>query len=311
MTKSQHHMENFSKAIIGLDLTEMDDIILQYTKDCASILGLDKVYLTHIAKNLELSEDLAKKYPDLLAPVDEHIERELTDKANRFFEGTSVEVSVHVDEGDPMSEILRLAKIKGIDLLIMGHKDKLPGSGNLSNKLAEKAPASVLFVTEQPNPKIQTIAISLDFSSHSSLALQQAMAIGKRARSKIAGIHVYEVPSGYHKTGKNYHEFAEIMKINAEEDFESFLKKNKLPKNEFPCHYVLQNEENRAKLIFKEVSNQKADLIVIGSKGRTAAASILLGSTAEKLSRVDHSVPLLIVKKKNENLSFIEALLRI
>ena len=49
----------------------------------------------------------------------------------------------------------------------------------------------------------------------------------------------------------------------------------------------------------------------MGSKGRTASASILLGSVAEKLVQANNEIPMLILKKKGENMGFFEALFKI
>jgi hypothetical protein len=49
-------------------------------------------------------------------------------------------------------------------------------------------------------------------------------------------------------------------------------------------------------------------LIVIGAKGRSLAALVLLGSVTEKLIETTH-VPILAVKKKGSGMGFLEALL--
>lgn len=49
-------------------------------------------------------------------------------------------------------------------------------------------------------------------------------------------------------------------------------------------------------------------MIVIGAKGRSLAASVLLGSVNEKLIETTH-VPILAVKKKGSGMGFLEALL--
>lgn len=58
------------------------------------------------------------------------------------------------------------------------------------------------------------------------------------------------------------------------------------------------------------LNEKNADMIILGSKGRSAAA-FLLGSVAEQLMIQDADIPLFIVKKSNENLSFINTLLKI
>ncbi|MGK0486836.1 MAG: nucleotide-binding universal stress UspA family protein [Candidatus Endobugula sp.] len=52
-------------------------------------------------------------------------------------------------------------------------------------------------------------------------------------------------------------------------------------------------------------------MIVLGSKGRTGAASFLIGSVAEKLVMESGDIPLFIVKEGMENISLLQALFRL
>ncbi|MFT4858251.1 MAG: hypothetical protein ACI9O5_003343, partial [Algoriphagus sp.] len=42
-------MKYFSKAMIGLDLTEMDDILIEKTIVFLKFLGIEKCYFVHVA----------------------------------------------------------------------------------------------------------------------------------------------------------------------------------------------------------------------------------------------------------------------
>lgn len=303
-------MENFEKAMVGMDLTEMDDILISKMAVLSEILGIKKLYFIHVSKNLALPDEIREKFPDLVAPADEAIEAEITTiiKQNNFPE--NVEIEVFAEEGSPMTTFLRWAKLKDVDLIIMGRKITLKGSGSLAKTMAQKAPCSVLFLPERVEMKIpKKIMIPMDFSEHTNMTINFAQKAAEEFDAKIYALHLYEVPTGYHKTGKSFEEFSEIMEDNARKDYEKFIKKNHHP--EFDCLFVLSNKGEPGHLIIEKAKEHHIDLILMGSRGRSASAAVLLGSVAEKLVQVNNEIPMLIFKIKGETMGFFDALFRI
>ena len=79
----------------------------------------------------------------------------------------------------------------------------------------------------------------------------------------------------------------------------------------FEHTFALDDDPHPADKIYKTASEKGADLIILGSKGRTSAAAFLIGSVAEKLVYESGDIPLFLVKKGKENLSLLEALFRL
>jgi nucleotide-binding universal stress UspA family protein len=192
----------------------------------------------------------------------------------------------------------------------MGRKIKLNGHGTLAKNLAQKAPCSVLFLTEDIKIKeLEHILVPIDFSEHSYLTLQFVERLSHEFNAKISCIHIFEVPTGYYKTGKSYNEFVQIMEKNAKKEYEVFIHKHKL--HHYDCQFVLKEDDPAANYILTAAKTYPVDMIVMGSRGRTDSAAFLLGSVAEKLIQINNETPMLILKKKGENMSFLEALLKI
>jgi len=304
-------MKHFHKAMIGLDLTEMDDILIKKTIVYLKFLGIDKCYFVHVAKDLAVPEEILKKHPELLAPGDESIEALIQDKLKKYDFPESMDIEVFAEEGShPMDTIIRWAKIKDVDLIIMGRKEELEGSGSLAKGVAKKAPCSVLLLQEKRPPGLpKRIMIPTDFSDHTDMIYDFGERISEELGAELVPVHMYEVPHGYSKTGKSYEEFAEIMKENAQKDFNDFIAKfNHKP---LECHFVLNDGEGPGRALLAEAKRLDVDMILLGSRGKTKSAAILLGSVATRLVVVNNVLPMLIFKKKGETMGFFEALFKV
>jgi nucleotide-binding universal stress UspA family protein len=304
-------MYKLERLLVALDLTEMDEVLIKYASQLAKFLKSEKVYFVHIAKSLELPDDLKKNYPDLMAPTDESMTDSINKKiAETWDNGYECEKVVEIKEGNPSEQLLKWIDIKSVDMIVMGRKRKLKGGGIVPQKIAKVVHTSLMLVPEDFSFQLDKIVVPVDFSKHSKLVVEEALAITKGNDISLTIFHVFRVPVGYHKTGKTYDEFATIMKGHAHNDFTDFLKRNDFPE-ELNCQYVLDSDDAPADKIFDFASKEKANMIIMGSKGRTGIASILLGSVAEKVITYDSEIPLMIVKEKGENLGFFKALLKL
>lgn len=308
-------MIQFQRLLVALDLTEMDEILIRYVSELSQQLGIEKIYFMHVVKSLELSEEIRKKYPELLAPVDETCKKQIQTELDEYFpKDADVAYEIDVVEGNASEIILKWAKVKTVDLVVLGKKSDLKGSGVRAQKIAKLVHCPVVFVPEVLPRQLEKIVVPIDFSNDSKLALSVAKTVAeKHDGAEIICLNVYSVPTGYHYSGKSYEEFAGIMKENAKKDYQSFIEKIKeFDTQDIRGAYVLnEGSKDIDEEIYHFALNERADAILIGSRGKTSAAHLLLGSTAEKLLHFNYQIPLFVVKDKNKNIGFLEALLRV
>ncbi|MEP1891508.1 MAG: universal stress protein, partial [Cyclobacteriaceae bacterium] len=221
-----------------------------------------------------------------------------------------IQHDIIVQEGSPPETFLRLSKIKNVDLVILGRKKNLKGSGLLSGHIVRKSPTSILFVTETFNPTLKKVLIPVDFSQHSILCLDVAGKLKQHGGVDIHFSHLYNVPLGYYKTGKSHDEFAKIMKGHAMNDMKQFLNQHDV-KEEYPCEYILSEDRPKAHMINKYAHDSGMDMILIGSRGRTTSSALMIGSIVEKVLLIDPDIPILVVKNHGENMGFFEAFMNI
>ncbi len=307
---NKHSNGRYEVAMVGLDLSEMDNRVLEYVSLLNQSLPFKKIIFVHITEEQDVPDEILEKYPSLANPLDEGITIGLERKVSVLFENSNTQYGIIVKQGSPLESFLKISKDNNADLIILGRKKSLEGSGLLSGHIVRKSPASILFVTETFNPSIKEILLPVDFSKHSAIAYSLAQDFKDQAYSRIRFSHIYSVPLGYYKTGKSYDEFAEIMKSHASRDLAMFLQKNKI-EDEIQCEYLLSGKGSKAQLIYNHALETEADLILIGSRGRTPTSALLIGSIVEKLLQIDVDIPILVVKDKGENMSFFEALMRI
>lgn len=305
-------LSKFQRMLVALDLSQMDVYLLKYASMAAKVFDIDSVYFVHVATSLELPEEIQDKYSDVFGPVDEALEHEMNQQIDEHFElPPNCDKKVMVHTGKITEEILKLAKVKVIDICILGRKAELTGTGLHSKKIAKSISSSVIFVTENPPMQWNKILVSIDYSDHSKMAFEIGAAIQKKCGAKLLSNHVYKVPTGYYKSGKTYEEFAEIMLENTKKECDRFFKKMDLDDVEYEHTYALDDDPHPADKIYRTGSEKGVDLIMIGSKGRSGPASVLIGSVAEKLVEEGNDIPIMIVKMGKENMSFLDALFKL
>lgn len=303
-------MYRYRRLLVGLSLDNQDGSSISYAAMVSQLAKSEKVYFVHVASSFDIPEDLAREYPDLIQPVDESAERAMRELISKYFDGNpEAQIEHEIEEGSPLVELLRRAKQLQIDLIIMRKRRKPTASGTLLEKIARKAPCSVLFVPEGCQARFTNILVPIDFSDSSANAMDVALAFASSSGiKKIYCVHIYEVPIGYYKTGKSYEHFAKIIKGHAEKQYRDFMDKIDLKGVSVIPIFELAKQERKG--IEAAAKEHQADLLIMGARGRKAGAGVLLGSVTEDLIRTSN-IPLLAVKKKGTGMSILDALLKL
>lgn len=294
--------------MVGLDLTGMDHDLISYIGQLAEDLQPDKIYFINIQQHLDVEEDLRPYLSNPNVPLDEHIKKEMKERVGRNFpEFENFDVEFTVIEGSPTQEMLKWAHIKEIDLVLMGRKKKMNGSGVVPQQIARKCSASILFIPDDFTYKLNKVLAAVDFSDHSADAVDAAYSMKEGLDMDICNI--ITLPSGYYAAGKSEEEFVKIMKGHAEKKYKSFVDKLESAPNDLEL--VIEHDEHPVERIYSLAKERQADLIVIGARGRTLASAFFLGSLTEKLIGLDADTPLLVIKRKDKTLDFWEMIKKI
>ena len=287
-----------------------DETVLQYASMICQVVQPEVVHFMHIAETLDLPNELFDESgrQSLVASYREILAQRVGAQF-KASEGSAIEFQV--SEGGPLVEMLHGAKTNDIDLIIVGYRHKAEGGSKLPERLARKAPCSVLVVPEGTQPTIENMLVATDFSDHSADALNAAIAFGSSSGiNELICLHIYAVPPAHYKIGKTFDEFDAIMRSHAAENYERFIAGIDL--KGLTVRPVFTHKKKPGYGILEIAKEEQADLVIIGAQGRTTSAVMLLGSVAQRV--ITHTeTPVLAVKKKGaeSTMRFLEAFFRI
>lgn len=299
------------RILVALKLDEQDACTLRYAAMLSRLLKPQRVYFAHIAESLDIPPSIRRQFPQVAATPEDTIHADLDREVRRHFEAPgNHEVIFDVSEGSPVFELLRLIRRHDIDLVITGRAMVKAESGGVPDKLARKAPCTVLVVPEGSEASLRHIVAPVDFHNDLHIGFEESLELARcAAPCQITCLNVYRVPIGYHRSGKTYEQFAEIMKQHAEAAYTQFLKRFDTS-NLTVRPWFERADGSTAEAIDRVLRHLKPHLVVMAGRGRQEGAGLVLGSTTERMIWRT-SVPLMAVKGKGVGLSFLDALLNL
>jgi len=144
---------------------------------------------------------------------------------------------------------------------------------------------------------IKKITVATDGSDASDLAAQAAVEVASRSGGSIAAVYVVDVTRLARLPG--YASFPgikdQLLALMQKEGREATARIEDLAvKAGVPCQKIVA-EGNPSEELLKIAVESKADLLIMGSVGRSGLNRFLLGSVAEKVVR-NSKVPVLLVR---------------
>lgn len=307
-------MYQIKKIIVCLDQSELDETLVRFASFISKVNQTKKIYFTNVIRNLNIPKEVLDEFPYLVDNMVEERKEQMKKVVEEHFGPKGeVEFSFVVKDGQLSKKILKLALEKSADMIIVGRKVDLPGTGVVSQRLARRASCSLLIIPEKSSPKIERLLVPSDFSDYSKDAMEEAIMIVEKfgGKAEIVCQNVFSVPSGYHFTGKSYEEFSSIMLTHAEINFKKFIRKIDTKGVKITPVYTKDDDDDPVEEILAKAIEIDADSIIIGAKGRTAATALFIGSMAERLIQFNDQFPLLVTRPKGKNAGILDYILEI
>lgn len=303
-------MNPLKKILVCLDLSDLDETLIKFASFIVDTGDVQKVIFVNIIRNFNIPEEVNKEFPRLLETAIVERKEKLKAVVDAYFTSKKEEVifTYMVKQGIAAKKILKISKEKEVDLIIAGRKNKLVGTGVVTQRLARRASRNLLIIPEGSEPKLNKFLVPNDFSDYSKIAMEEAVSIASNMEEEVKIIcqNVFTVPVGYSYTGKSYEEFASIMEHHAKIDFKKFIKEIDVKGLRIDEEYTLDRDDDPVNDIYHMALEKQVDAIIVGAKGRTATTAIFLGSMAERLIQLNAKVPMLVVRPKGKNAGIID-----
>ena len=306
-------MYPFRNVMIGLDLTDLDQTLMQFAKRMYHSEVTENMYFVNVLKSLEIPQAVLDEFPDIAEKALEERRTQMREVIEEQF-GETVDMSrVHlvVKDGGIAKAMLSSSDEFDIDLIVMGRRQQGDNNGGLlSQRLARRAACSLLIVPEGTEPKLTKLLVPTDFSEHSTLALEEAVEIARRRPNEVEVVvqNVYNIPTGYHYSGRSKQEFAKIVRENARREYLGWVQKIDVEGINIRDVYSRDTNENPVTDIYDMAQEIQADGIIFGAKGRNATTAFFIGSLAEKMIQIDSEFPLMVVRPKGKNAGLLDIL---
>ncbi len=278
-------MNNMTRVGVGIDFRDKTDHVLKSAARLARSSGAE-LDLIHILRPPPAYDRVLVKVSGM-PDIEQAIEKARQSLQVLGDTMTDVKVASHVYLGVPEVEILSRAAELGDDLLLVGpstrHRPGWFGVGRTAGRIVQGARLPVLIAKDELAEKPARILATTDFSEASRAALDEAAALAKMWDAELVLLHVLEPIFHLHGLSAKFVGSSDVYAIEPEElepEWQSLEEKLDLDGVRY-SHQVVRGGAVGG--ILEVASTTKADLLIVGTHGRSAITRALLGSSAEEV----------------------------
>jgi len=246
---------------------------INFSKRCSS-----KLFAVSVIETNPEFETLAPQLVEKMGKkTREHLES-LKSRASK--EGVECEILVHQGE-EPYQYIVEDAAKNNVEMIIMGRRGrtglKRLMMGSVTAKVIGHAPCNVLVAPRAAKLECKNILVATDGSKYSDAAALEAINIAKRCGSNLTALSIAAKSKNLPAAKKSVNKIKDLAEKEG-------IKVKALTLRGTPYEVIV-----------KTAKEKNADLIVVGSHGRTGLSRLMMGSVTERV--IGHaSCAIMVVK---------------
>lgn len=292
-------LRTIASIVVGTDFTPCSAVALGQAIRIAKWFGAT-IHVVHVIDTLVVIE-----VESALSPMQQGIRSGLVRDAEQAWaefvtqvpgDGGAAGLPIEVSVNNRIVGILRRAREDKADLLVMGaFGDRRPnvGFGTVATACVRKSVADVLLVRDTHPGPFRTVVAAVDFSETSAKALARAALFAAQDGAELHVLHVFAAP--WHQL--HYRAPTPLIPPHLQKQYRDALERRlaEFARPALEGHAALRTRvavydfAGHRSGIVEYAGSVAADLIVLGTRGRTNLRDILLGSTAEKALDESHS----------------------
>ncbi|MEX2586335.1 MAG: universal stress protein [Balneolaceae bacterium] len=283
--------------LVCLDLSNMDEILIGYSKFLSTVVEPESITFFHVIQSDVAAREIINEFPEVKSREDFEalIRQELKERIHSEFGDSKIEIRIVIKEGFPTDQIIEFVNSLAPDLLLVGKKMAYEGEGIIPKRIVKYVASSVLFVPETCRYILNRILVGVDFSEESARALGTAQKLLPNEETRITAQHVFRYKARFFPYTFSPEEKEEAAR-EIEKKKEKFVKEYRIPSD---IHFALtlHREGRIANTIYDQAIRDQSDLIVIGSKSKKLSRIIRQDFT-DKMVDYAFGIPLLVLKDK-------------
>lgn len=266
--------------------------MVDHAAEVARSLDPERMQWLHVAPTVSTSaaEEAAAARLLTMAP----------DPLSRWYQEGRLGVSVR--RGDTLDTTLATIGATGADLVLVPGEPPHAGRRAVARRLAMYSPCSVWMVPRSTPARLRPVLVPVDFSQRAGDALRIGAAIAACAGETTC--RVLHVRFDSSRATPDGHDEADVM-VREHEAFALFVARIDL--GDVEAAPLFEEGHDVARAIVRVGAEQGGGVIVMGTRGRTRASALLLGSETEHVL-LSSAISVLAVKHFGAELRLREAL---
>jgi SulP family sulfate permease len=286
-------MHRYRNLTVALARTSLDDGLIRYAAAVAALGTAHVLQFVHVQPD---AADDAASEASILAALKASVELSAPSLP------PDLKVTYRLLRSPLTDQLLTHVAESGTDLLFVGHRSEHSGRKALARRLAMKAPCSVWMVPEDSAPRFGQLLVPVDFSEPAADSVRVATSLAAIAgTAECQTLHVY-----FDDTVVTYEGYDAVVNGEEREAYQRFIAP--IDSHGVRLTPLFEASPHVAETILRVAERERADLVVLATRGRSRSSAILLGSTAEDVI-INTRRPVLLVKHFGATLGVLEAML--